>query len=106
MKLNAKNRALASAAAAIFMAANVNAQEGEKTTPLPTTSTSTISIPSEQKSTLREHLFADFVTYYHASTLNDLGSRYSVNSTGHQDTTAISGLDSELNMAYLINPET
>lgn len=57
----------------------------------------------EQSGSLLKNIYSDFYTNYHGSTLDRVGSAYSVDATGRMNQKATTGLDSEFLGGYLLN---
>jgi len=52
-----------------------------------------------------DHLYLDYFTTYHGPTINNVTSPNSIDNTGRSTPFALSGLDSEITTAYLIDKE-
>jgi hypothetical protein len=54
---------------------------------------------------IMDRLFLDYFTYYHGPSLSDLKSANSIDNKGRPSAFALSGLDSDVNLAYIVDKE-
>lgn len=67
------------------------------------TTGSSITEAPKSSSNWTRRLYADYFTYYHGPSLNKLDSADSVDNHGKSSPYAVSGLDSEITTAYMVN---
>lgn len=89
-------------AAAVFLTGTIALAQSEASSVPPNISTASKWAPWSPDFTKK--IYADFLTTYHGPTINKMGP-YSMNAGGKLDSSALSGFDSELTTAYVLDAE-
>ena len=90
---------------AVFFFSSFSVEQESQNKILVTSETTTISESFFSRS-VTDRLFADYFTYYHGPSLSDLKAAESVDNKGRPSKFAVSGLDSDVNVAYIVGKET